>query len=269
MTTSNEKRIPSQGKGTIIFSVPDGFSLNSYEVKQEQEIDLDWDELQTCKLSLENPPQMPATVFGVCVEDIVDGSVNILPFATEGNLSMLIGKAKSKKTFTLAAMVASAINRGTALHGVLKCELPESKKRVVWFDTEQSDYDAHKALDRTLRLASDFCERGNIDMYCLRDKNPQRRLELIECALIRHNPALEIGLVVIDGIRDLVFDINDPEAATRISTKLLSWTKQASCHLMTVLHQNKNDGNARGHLGTELVNKAETVLEVSKDSKNP
>jgi hypothetical protein len=31
------------------------------------------------------------------------------------------------------------------------------------------------------------------------------------------------------------------------------------------LHQNKADENARGHIGTELNNKAETVLEVVKD----
>ena len=37
----------------------------------------------------------------------------------------------------------------------------------------------------------------------------------------------------------------------------------------TILHQNKGDENARGHIGTELSNKAETVLQVEKDSKNP
>jgi hypothetical protein len=35
---------------------------------------------------------------------------------------------------------------------------------------------------------------------------------------------------------------------------------------MTVLHQNKGDNNARGHLGSELVNKAETVLSITKDN---
>jgi hypothetical protein len=35
-----------------------------------------------------------------------------------------------------------------------------------------------------------------------------------------------------------------------------------------ILHQNKADENARGHIGTELNNKAETVLEVAKDKMN-
>jgi hypothetical protein len=34
------------------------------------------------------------------------------------------------------------------------------------------------------------------------------------------------------------------------------------------LHQNKSDNNARGHIGTELINKAETVLSVSKSEQD-
>lgn len=36
-------------------------------------------------------------------------------------------------------------------------------------------------------------------------------------------------------------------------------------HIHTILHQNKNDENARGHIGTELNNKAETVMQVEVD----
>lgn len=41
-------------------------------------------------------------------------------------------------------------------------------------------------------------------------------------------------------------------------------TEQAELHICTVLHQNKGDNNARGHLGTEIINKAQTVLSVQK-----
>ena len=36
-------------------------------------------------------------------------------------------------------------------------------------------------------------------------------------------------------------------------------------HIHTVLHQNKNDEHARGHVGTELNNKAETVMQIEPD----
>jgi hypothetical protein len=73
-----------------------------------------------------------------------------------------------------------------------------------------------------------------------------------------------LGILVIDGIRDLINDINSPEEATMISSKLLKWTEERNIHIITVLHQNKQDGNARGHLGAELTNKAESVISVEK-----
>ncbi|MDE6649883.1 MAG: mobilization protein, partial [Muribaculaceae bacterium] len=36
----------------------------------------------------------------------------------------------------------------------------------------------------------------------------------------------------------------------------------------TIIHQNKGDENARGHIGTEINNKSETVLKVEKDNHN-
>jgi hypothetical protein len=53
-----------------------------------------------------------------------------------------------------------------------------------------------------------------------------------------------------------------------INTKLLNWTHEYNSHIITIIHQNKGDGNARGHIGTELINKAELVLSVTKDADN-
>lgn len=53
-----------------------------------------------------------------------------------------------------------------------------------------------------------------------------------------------------------------------IASKLLKWTEEKNIHIITVLHQNKSDNNARGHIGTELINKAETVLSVTKNEQD-
>lgn len=71
--------------------------------------------------------------------------------------------------------------------------------------------------------------------------------------------------MIIDGIRDLAHDINSPGESTDLITKLMQWTDERLIHIHAVLHLNKGDDNTRGHLGTELNNKAETVLQVTKD----
>ena len=50
---------------------------------------------------------------------------------TLGNFSASIGKAKSKKTFNVSAIVAAALKNGTVLRYV--AELPEDKRKVSYF----------------------------------------------------------------------------------------------------------------------------------------
>jgi hypothetical protein len=88
-------------------------------------------------------------------------------------------------------------------------------------------------------------------------------MQLIELAL---KTVENIGLLIIDGIADVSSKgVNDEEEATMISSKLLKWTSDYNIHAVTVLHQNKHDDTLRGHLGSYLVQKAETVISLTKD----
>ncbi len=182
---------------------------------------------------------------------------------TIGNFLLIIGKAKSRKTF-LMVLLLSAIIKGTIFGNRIKGCLTQPQTEVLYFDTEQTKYDVYKAFKRICKLAGVEIPQ-NLHVYCLRKYPPSKRLELIEHA-INSNP--NIGLVAIDGIKDLITSINDEVQATMISSKLLQWTEEKNIHIISVLHQNKGDLNARGHLGSELVNKAETVLSVTKSDQD-
>lgn len=186
--------------------------------------------------------------------------------ATLGNFSASTGKPKSKKTFNVSAIVASALSGKEVLK--YKATLPEGKKRILYVDTEQSKCHCHKVLERILRLAGLPTDRENdrIDFFVLREYSPDQRRDIISCAL-RETP--DIGLVVIDGIRDLIHDINSPGESLEIINELMRWSSYYDLHIHTVLHLNKGDDNTRGHIGTELNNKAETILQVSKTADNP
>ena len=66
--------------------------------------------------------------------------------ATFGNFSASTGKAKSKKTFNVSAMVAAAVTNTTVLN--YRACLPEGKRNILYFDTEQSKYHCHTVLER-------------------------------------------------------------------------------------------------------------------------
>lgn len=188
----------------------------------------------------------------------VDG----IPIGTLGNFSASIGKAKSKKTFNVSAMTAAALSGEKVL--TYEVNLPEGKNKILYVDTEQSKAHCKKTLARILALAnlSDGTDNDRLEFLSLRKYTPKERIEIIECALATTEG---IGLVIIDGVRDLLFDINAPLEATQITSILMRWTDEYQIHIHTVLHQNKGDENARGHIGTEINNKAETIIKVEKD----
>jgi hypothetical protein len=182
---------------------------------------------------------------------------------TLGDFGLVIGKAKSRKTFFISIAVSSALGKDLILNR-FKSHLPYDKDEVVYFDTEQSKYYVQKAVKRICTQINQP-EPKNLHAYHLRSLAPSERLQFIEAEIYSND---KIGFVVIDGIKDLVTSINDESEATMIASKLLKWTEERNIYILTVFHQNKSDNNARGHIGTELINKAQTVLSITKAEKN-
>lgn len=150
--------------------------------------------------------------------------------------------------------------------GNFSASFPEEKRGILYIDTEQGRPHCQQVLRRILRLAGLPEERDpdNLVMLTLRKFPPDMRLAIVDHAIgtIPH-----LGLVIIDGIRDLLYDINSPKEATDIISRFMQWTDDRQIHIHTILHQNKNDENARGHIGTELNNKAETVMQIEVDKE--
>lgn len=92
------------------------------------------------------------------------------------------------------------------------------------------------------------------------------RIEVIDYALRQQKG---YGLVIIDGIRDLMLDINNAGESVEVINRMMEWSSRYDLHIHCVLHLNKGDNNVRGHIGTEMSNKAETVLVISKSNENP
>lgn len=178
---------------------------------------------------------------------------------TLGNFSLIIGKAKARKSFYINIALSTALSKDVMLERFIS-DLPKDKNEVLYFDTEQGKYHVQLAVKRICNLSNEP-EPKNLHTYYLRSLTPSERLQFIEAEIYSND---KIGFVVIDGIKDLVTSINDEEQATMIVSKLMKWSEERNIHIVTVLHQNKSDANARGHIGTELINKAETVLEVAK-----
>jgi KaiC/GvpD/RAD55 family RecA-like ATPase len=186
-------------------------------------------------------------------EPIVSQGDRIL--VSRGNLCTITGKAKSYKTFLVSAIVAAFLEDET-----LSLSGPGGK--CLYVDTEQAASHVNKVQRRIYRLCGwDFDSPStNLIILSLRELNVQNRLKTTIAAIEDLHP----DMVIIDGIRDLVNDFNSIEESLRVVGIFMALSTQQNCAIITVLHQNKADENARGHLGSEICNKSETVLQVKK-----
>lgn len=167
-----------------------------------------------------------------------------IPLFTKKSISVLKGMAKAGKTTVTAWITAQTIKQEIS---------------VLWIDTEQGLYYGSRTQFWVLQIAG--VERSEyLRFYDLKIYSPTTRIEIVNHLIDQVRP----DLVIIDGIRDLVFDINNPEEATTIAGDLMRWAEVYDCHILNIIHENKGNGNARGHLGTELINKSETVIKVYK-----
>ena len=189
-----------------------------------------------------------------------DNSEEFNILGTHGNFSLVKGKAKSKKSFFINMAIAAAVGKGL-LQNKLRSLLKDNFNKVLYFDTEQSKYHVQKAVKRICTQIGVGIP-SNLNTYGLRKSSPSERLKLVEYA-IENTPNL--GFVVIDGIRDLITSINDEAEASNIASNLLKWTEEYNIHIVVVLHENPGSDKARGHIGTELMNKAETVIALQVD----
>lgn len=185
-----------------------------------------------------------------------------------GELVANCGKAKSGKTFFLSLLMAACLKQQ-----VLAVErLSENPLKVLWLDTEQSQQSTQEIIkDRILPLISSD-EEDNPEFqtrnaqleelffaFNLRGLGFDKRQKMVDVAVSTIKP----DICIIDGIKDLMTDINDAVQATMIMEKLMALAKEYNCCIVCVLHQNKaeQDRNMRGSIGTELTNKAFEVFQ--------
>ena len=182
---------------------------------------------------------------------------------TVGEMSCIVGKPKVKKTFNMIAIAAAALS-GKKVAG-WNVELPSGKPKVLYVDTEQSRFHTERTRKRICLCAGIAIEDSRLLVINIKKLSAQERLEFLEEIIKREGG---IGLVILDGVRDLVGDINDNKTAHEVAEIIEKWCDDYGIHLVTTLHLNKTDKSPRGHLGAEITAKAESVIMLEKEKND-
>ena len=222
---------------------------------------------EECAIDINKKIEHPPVAISFKNKEVVtkDGSVKEfpIPIGTYGNFSFIQAPPKSMKTFFVSLLGSAYCNpAGEFTKGMGSFR---GKKHFVHFDTEQGDWHSQRVFKRV-----EWMNKGlNLDFYhtfALRKIGYKDRIDFIQYYLdCMREEGKDIGLIVIDGIADLVSDANNLEESNLIVQKIMAWSTVYDCHIVTVIHSNFGSDKPTGHLGSFLEKKAETQIQLEKD----
>lgn len=184
-----------------------------------------------------------------------------ISICTYGNFSFIQAPPKTRKTF-LVSLFASVYLADKNKYG-LDIQGHSGGRKLIHYDTEQGEYHAQKVFNRIANMSEG---KGEYLSYGLRRYSPKERLAFIDWHLSQED---NVGLVIIDGVADLVNDVNDLESSSEAVQHIMRWTQDYNIHIITVIHSNWNSTKPTGHLGSFLEKKTETqiALSLTEDEK--
>jgi hypothetical protein len=173
------------------------------------------------------------------------------------------GLPKAGKSTFITSVVASAFTTWD----IFSCKLvfPANRKRLCYVDTESSDYDYYRVLERIRQqIITDFLPH-NFDSFLFREDSPNDIKLMVEAYLEENR---DCSIIVLDGVLDLIQDYNNVEQSFFLIQWLKKITKKFDLLVLLVLHLGKKDQNSLGHIGSYLDRKSQSVLRIEKNKEN-
>lgn len=204
-------------------------------------------------------------------------------FSPLGGIQALSGQKKNGKSIFASILMATALSSGSSTSRFATrfpglrlrqstINLLGHEPRVLYVDTEQEKENTDKVIERAKWLAEmeSHVHNERLTAQWLRaipeDEDPaEYRKQALLYAIDKVHP----DLVLIDGIRDLVHDFNDIDESSKLINELMALSTKHNMCVWCTLHMNPRPSNddeskMRGHLGTELGNKASDVFTMKK-----
>jgi len=165
-----------------------------------------------------------------------------IPIGTYGNFSFLQAAPKTKKTFLVSLLASVYLGNNNHFGGGLRGH--RENKDLIHIDTEQGKWHAQKVFKRVLDMNTvDYSK--NYYTFGLRSIGYKERIQFIEYCL--EHKVENAGLLIIDGIADLVSDVNNLEKSNACVQKLMEWSAKYKVHIMCVIHSNFGSDKPTGH----------------------
>lgn len=188
---------------------------------------------------------------------------------TPNTINMIQGKAGSHKSRLVETFSSAIISpkQDDSFLGFMRPYYPAEKFLLLYIDTERNIKDQYpKALQRIIKQSGLTFEnyRNYLDYISLIPIDRAMRLAATEGYIntLRYNHNKHL-VIVLDVISDCISDFNQSSESMKLIDYMNVLINDYDVTFICVIHENpSSEEKARGHLGTELRNKASTVIQI-------
>lgn len=187
--------------------------------------------------------------------------------STPGNITGIIGASKSGKSAFMSSLISGAIQDALEMDCFGFKVAPNKQMKVVMsIDSEMSEYDSYRRHIAILKMGAFDREPEYFRSYLFRTIPVRDRFQSLELLIDKQAQAFGgVHMLFGDGIADFVASVNDEAECNDAVHKFEAIAIKYKCPVILVLHLNPgSDSKTRGHLGSQLERKAESILVVSK-----
>jgi len=183
--------------------------------------------------------------------------INDTSLLSKGSVLSLCAAPGVGKSSIMEAFISSHLNQESDSLSV-KISLNPERNKILFCDTERSPWESHKAWSKLMKRAK--IPINSTDDKCLSFANvkalsiDERKNFVTEFA--ENNK--DLALIIFDGGADFVNNTNDLEE----SNNFINWINSFNPHIsfMFTVHTNPTDNKPRGHFGSEICRRSQTIL---------
>lgn len=238
--------------------------VNHYSEREDfdERLPLFLQALKERRFSVHNPPP---DIKWILKKQNPDGRV--VGVASKGEIVMVYGPPKSRKSTILNCITASAFSNELATTLGFDLDL-DTDEQIIYLDTEMPLTAFHRRQTKLNNMCGFKGEDiPQIHAFSMKPFSFRERLAQIE-HLVK-DMGKSIGLMVIDQMADLVGDINERKDANALIERLSFWSDYTGAVIIGSIHVSKQSDEMTGVLGSELAKKMDSgfYLEKMKGSK--
>lgn len=189
--------------------------------------------------------------------------INGEDISTEGAITTISGASKSGKSAFTSIWIAGAIATGE-YDGLPDLEImPANGKAVIHFDSEQTRHKHQRNLKSILKRAGlDTCP-DNFLSYNIREEEIEKYCAIVSEIVVAAKEKLRgVHMVIIDGGADFIRDVNEPVQSNALVKFFDDLAIQNEAPVIVIVHVNPNSDKERGHFGSQLQRKSESILTI-------